>query len=433
MRRYRTAALALMLACGPVLAADSAQTIATRLLDQLDAGNYPAAEAMLSPEMKAAVPADKLKTVWESLPAQMGAAAGRGPSQVKDADGMGLVTIPLEYANGRLQAQIAVDGRAQIAGFLIQPAAASAAPAPAADAGFREQAFAVPVGSSGKISLPGTLALPDGEGPFPVVVLVHGSGPQDRDETIGPNRPFLDIARGLAARGIAVVRYDKRTQARPQDFAGGGFSIDDETTDDAVSAVATVSRLARIDPKQVYVLGHSQGGLLAARIANASNGGVAGLILLAAPARPILDLLAEQNRHLVGLDGSISSEEQAHLDALDASIATLRRDPDATLMGLPGSFWQQLEKIEPVSETRATGLPVLLLQGGRDFQVIDIDWQLWKQGLQGERYTFHHYPALNHLGIAGEGPGRLEEYATPGKVDPQLIGDVARWIKAQHR
>ena len=71
----------------------------------------------------------------------------------------------------------------------------------------------------GERALPGTLAMPKGTGPFPAVVLVHGSGPQDRDETVGPNKPFLDIARALAAQGIAVLRYEKRTQARPQDFA----------------------------------------------------------------------------------------------------------------------------------------------------------------------------------------------------------------------
>lgn len=431
MGQRRLAVLGLMLACGSAMASESPQLIATRLLDQLDAGNYVAAEAMLSPEMKTAVPADKLKSVWESLTAQLGAAGTRGPSQISSANGMELITIPLEYAKGSLQARITIDTNAQITGFLIQPAAAPPAAALAADAGFTEQPIAVPVGHSGQISLPGTLVLPDGKGPFAAVVLVHGSGPQDRDETIGPNRPFLDIARGLAAQGIAVLRYDKRTHARPQDFTTGKFSMDDETTDDAVSAVATLAKLAQIDSKRIYVFGHSQGGMLAPRIATASQIKVAGLVLLAAPARPILDLLAEQNRHIVSLDGSISAEEQAHLDALDTTIAQLRRDPDATLMGLPGSFWQQLEQVQPVAETRATGLPALLLQGGRDFQVIDTDWQLWEQGLQGDRYTFHHYPALNHLGIAGDGAGTPEEYGRPGTVDPQLINDVARWIKAQ--
>ncbi len=97
------------------------------------------------------------------------------------------------------------------------------------------------------------------------------------------------------------------------------------------------------------------------------------------------------------------------MDALDTAIANVRSNPDASLPNLPAHYWQQLEQVDPVADVRASGLPVLLLQGGRDFQVVDADWQLWRQGLHGERYRFRHYPALNHLGIAGQGPGTLEE------------------------
>ena len=419
---------AILSLAGSAHAADPA-SLANQLLDRLDAGQYAAAEADFSAQMKAAVPADKLKAVWESLPAQMGAAGPRGEATTSEADGFRIVVIPLRYANGALQARIALDHDDKVAGFLLQPAAAAPAPPPAADASLIEQDFNVPATGSASAALPGTLTLPKGKGPFPAIVLVHGSGPQDRDETIGPNRPFLDIARGLAAQGVAVLRYEKRSHARPQDFKGS-FSIDDETTDDAVAAVNALATNVIIDPRRVYLLGHSQGGLLAGRIAKAANGKLAGLVLLAAPARPILDLLAEQNRYMLGLDGTISTEDQAQLTALDAAIAAVRSNPDARLMDVPGRFWQQLETVDPIADARDSKLPVLVLQGGRDFQVIDTDWQLWNQGLQGERYRFLHYPALNHLGIAGKGKGSLEEYARPGHVDAALINDIAQWIKA---
>ena len=403
--------------------------IATQLLDHLDAGDYAAAEAMFTPQMAQAVPADKLQAVWESLPKQAGRAQGRGEATVSGQGGVHVVVVPLQYANAALVAKVAVQADGTVAGFLIQPAPPPAA-APAADAGFSARGFEF-------AGLPGTLAMPDGASaaaPVPAVVLVHGSGPHDRDETIGPNRPFLDIAHGLAADGIAVLRYEKRTRARPQDFAGDTFTMDGETTADAVAAVAALRGVAGIDPARVYVLGHSQGGMLAPRIARQS-GEVAGLAMLAAPARPLLDLLLEQNRYLVGLDGTVDPAEQAHLTRLQAQVDAVRGDGAVALadspMGLPANYWRTFETVDPVADARATDVPLLLLQGGRDIQVVDADWRLWQAAFANDpRASLHHYPALNHLGIAGEGPGNIAEYQQSGQVDATLIADIAAWIHA---
>jgi len=411
------------------LAADTPQATATRLLDRMDARDYAGAEAMFSPQMKAAVPADKLKAVWESLPAQLGAARGRGEPQISAQSQPRTVVVPLAYDKGTLLANIAIDGDGRIVGFLLQPAPPPSAAPPAADAGFIEKDFAVP---GGRGELPGTLALPKGVAPFPAVVLVHGSGPHDRDETIGPNRPFLDIARGLAAQGIAVLRYEKRSKARPQDFADGRFTMDDETTDDAVRAVAALAGADGIDAARIYVLGHSQGGMLAPRIA-ARSGQVAGLILLAAPARPLLTLLAEQNQRLAGVDGEISAAERAALDDLARKISNVRGTGEIAVadspMGLPAHYWREAEKIDAVADARNAALPLLVLQGGRDMQVVDADWTRWRQAFADDpRATLRRYPALNHLGIAGEGEPTLAEYQRPGHVDTVLIDDIAGWI-----
>src|SRR5690554_1224314 len=122
---------------------------------------------------------------------------------------------------------------APVAGWTHEPAAPAAA-------SHSEREFSV---GEGELALPGTLAMPEGEGPFPAVVLVHGSGPQDRDSTIGPNRPLRDIALGLAGRGIATLRYDKRTRMYPIAASfDPDFSLDKESTDDAVAAVAALRR-----------------------------------------------------------------------------------------------------------------------------------------------------------------------------------------------
>lgn len=438
MNRFPTRWFAVALALCLPLAATAAQprpmadpvARATMLLDHLDAAEFAAAEAMFTAQMAQAVPAGKLQALWDALPQQAGPSSGRGHPVVAAEGDIRVVTVPLLHAVP-LQATIAVQPDGRIAGLFIQPAPPPPAQAPAADAGFEERDFAV-------AGLPGTLAVPAGAGAdkrVPAVVLVHGSGPHDRDETIGPNRPFLDIARGLAAEGIAVLRYEKRTKARPQDFADGDFDMDEETTHDAVAAVAALREIDGIDPARIHVLGHSQGAMLAPRIAMQS-GHVAGLVMLATPARPLLDLLPEQNRYLLGLDGSISTEEQAFLDQLDAQVAAARSDADvpasALPLGLPAGYWRAFDAIDPVADAHATDVPLLILHGGRDIQVIDADWQRWLDAFSDDpRVELRSYPALNHLGIAGEGPGTLAEYQRPGHVDAQLIADIAAWIKAR--
>lgn len=357
---------------------------ATALLDHLDAGEFTAAESMFTGDMARAVPAEKLKGVWAALPQQAGAATGRGTPVVEVLGDTRVVTVPLHHANAELVAKVAVQPDGRIAGFLIQPAPPPPAAGVDAGAGFDEREFAV-------ADLPGTLAMPataSAAAPVPAVVLVHGSGPHDRDETIGPNRPFLDIARGLAAEGIAVLRYEKRTKAHPGQFADGDYDVDEESTTDAVAAVAALRGVEGIDPDRIHVFGHSQGAMLAPRIARQS-GEVAGLVMLAAPARRLLDLLPEQNRFVLGLDGDISVAEQGFLDTLDTQIANARSGADvgpmALPLGLPAVYWRSMEAIDQVADARGTDLPMLLLHGGRDIQVTDTDWRLWESALEGRR------------------------------------------------
>ncbi len=160
------------------------------------------------------------------------------------------------------------------------------------------------------------------------------------------------------------------------------------------------------------------------------------MILWATPARSLLQLLPEQNRRLLTVDGQLSPEAQAQLKALDTQIAAAQGEPNVAAselpLGVPQSFWKSIEAVDARRDAKALGKPVLLLHGGRDFQVTATDWQLWHEALDGHREAqLKEYPALNHLGIAGSGPASVQEYSQSGHVDPQLIGDVAHWVKAQ--
>lgn len=416
----------------PARASDPAEALATQVLDRMDAGAFDAVVASFTPEAKAAIDATTLQRIWTSLPQQAGAAKGRGEPALATQGAFRIVTIPLHYEHANLNAIITLDAQDRVAGLLLQPAQAAPAPIapPANDASFSEHDFSV---GDGERALPGTLALPNGKGPFTAVVLVHGSGPQDRDETIGPNRPFLDIARGLAAQGIATLRYDKRTHARPGDF-GPDSTIDDETTDDAVAAIAALQSTPGIDPNRVFVLGHSLGAMMTPRIADRADG-TAGAILFAAPSRPLLDIVVEQIARMAALDGTVSETEQQAIDNLSATIARIRAGEDVPTpeapLGLSTIYWRSIEAVDAVANLMALAQPVLVLHGERDIQVVEADWQGWQAAFaDSPQVTLKAYPTLSHLGIAGEGPGSLADYQTPGQVDATLINDIAAWIKA---
>ena len=434
MRRpLLTAALAL---CGMTTAAaqvapEQARATAGRLLDHLDRGEYAQGEAMLDAKMRQAVPAAVLEQLWRSLPA----AGARGEARL-DLDGTTrIVRIPLTRGAAKLDATIAVDAEGRVSGLLLRPAQPAIPPPPAVpvDAAYAETETRV---GTGERALPATLAMPKGRGPFPAVVLVHGSGPNDRDETIGPNRPFLDIARGLAAQGIAVLRYDKRTKAWPQDYAEGRISIDSETTDDALLAVQALRATPGVDPRRVFVLGHSQGGMMAPRI-GLRDPRIAGLILFAAPARNLLDILLEQNDRLLAMQGQLRTPAGiAHMRTLQAQIDALRGRGDiadtGTPLNLPAAYWRSVDAVDPVAEARRSRQPLLILHNQHDIQVVDADWQAWRRAFAGDRRaTLKAFPTLNHLGMPSAANAGLDSYQTPAKVDPDVIDSVARWIRSR--
>lgn len=286
--------------------------------------------------------------------------------------------------------------------------------------------------------LDGKFTFPSGKGPFPVVVLVHGPGPNDLDESIYATRIFADIAEGLASRGIAVLRYDKRTSVYGQEMSTIPFTLREETIEDAVRAIAIARRQPEVDPGRVFVLGHSLGGYATPRIAR-QDGKLAGAIMLAGNARHIEDISLAQTEFMLKAKGGASPDEQKRLDLLKTEVARVKslgpgKDNPPTLMGLPTAYFLDLKGYDPASEARRLAIPMLLLQGERDFQVTMEDFSLWKTGLAGAKdITFHSYPALNDLFIAGEGPPSPLEYRKAANVAPEVIEDIAVWIAARKR
>jgi pimeloyl-ACP methyl ester carboxylesterase len=410
---------------------------AQRFLDHLDAGRYDDALAMTTPTVRDALANGKLQAVWEGLPAQLGPRKSRGAPRGEAVDGHPIVTVALEFGMLTLDARIGFDAQNLVEGFRIVPASATSPPESSlvSNARYSERELQVGEGDRG---LAATLTLPRGEGPFAAAVLVHGSGPQDRDSTLGPNRPFRDLAHGLAERGIAVLRFDKRTKARPQDFASGDFTIDAETTDDAVAALAQLGREPGIDPARRYVIGHSQGAMMAPRIAQRAPD-VAGLVLLAAPARPLAEIYLQQIEYLAALSDGIDASERMAIDAERAkatAVETLTVDSPAesNLMQLPARYWIDLRGYDPVATAGLIAQPMLIAQGERDYQVTLIgDYARWHDAFAtSSRVELHSYPDLNHLLMHGEGAPSPQAFARAGQVDARVIDDIANWIGGGH-
>jgi uncharacterized protein len=297
----------------------------------------------------------------------------------------------------------------------------------------------VVVGKGGNWPLPGTLTLPVGEGPFPVVVLVHGSGPADRDETLGPNKPFRDLAWGLASQNIAVLRYVKRTRQHGLWMVlKGNITIKEETIDDAVTAVALLRTRKEIDPRRVFVVGHSLGAFAAPKIGSEAPE-VAGLVMLAGNSRPLEELLLEQYPYLISLKGKVTAADKAWLERSQKQLERVKqgkfdkKTPNRDLpLGLPASYWLALKAYDAPATAAKLKKPMLVLQGERDYQVTLADFNGWKKALVGRRdVTFKSYPALHHLFMVGKGKGKSvpAEYYQPDHVAREVVDDVASWIK----
>jgi fermentation-respiration switch protein FrsA (DUF1100 family) len=343
------------------------------------AGRFEAFRNRFSAEMKTAVPLERLRSLanFGSCKAP-GAAAGVS----KPRPQLENYIYRLECEKRTVGLSITTDAAGVIQGlYLVEP----------------------PTGFSvvtGEYQLPAKLTLPAGPGPFPAVVLVHGSGPHDMDETIGPNKPFRDIADGLAAKGIASIRYTKRTrQYRP-----ANITLDEETIQDAISAANLLRATPKIDPKRIYVIGHSLGGFAAPRIGKADPS-LAGLVLLAGNSRPIGVLIAEQVKYL-----GMEPEQAAQMMLL-----------------MPEAYRDELS-VDPLPVAKALTMPMLILQGERDYQVTMADFQRW-QTLKSPRVTLKSYPALNHLFQPGQGKSTPLEYQMAAPFSPMVIDDIAAWIQ----
>ena len=280
--------------------------------------------------------------------------------------------------------------------------------------------------------LPGTLSKPITEDVFPAVVLVHGSGPNDRDETIGPNKPFKDIAWGLASNNIIVLRYDKRTKTYSEDFSSlTNYTVEEEVIDDVIYAVDFLKNDINVDKKNIFIIGHSLGGMLAPRIA-LQDPGIKGIIILAGPARKLEDLINNQTKYISNIDGIIDENESLQIEytqEIVTKIKDLNFSDNELIFGAYKSYWKDLNNYNQIETANSLIIDILILQGERDYQVTLTDYNMWFNSIGSkDNVKLNLYPNLNHLFMTGVGNSTPDEYQKEGHVEEIVIEDIIQWI-----
>lgn len=413
-----------------------AERIYTHLVEDRGDSIYAALNAEAQRQLSPAV----FNDTWKQMEKQFGPFKSAGEWELEHAQGMTLYCRNLTFERYTLRLLLVFDTDGCMNTIRMVPAPVQATtPVVTFDEALMEERD-IAVGADG-YRLLGTLTLPrvkDGR-KMPCVVLVHGSGPNDRDETVGPNKPFRDLAWGLARRGIAVIRYDKRTKVYGANIVPSGrvMDMDVETCDDAIAAAEFARTLPEVATDSIFVLGHSQGGLMAPRIAQRSDA-VAGIIILAGPARPFEDLVLEQSEYLASLSGG-NEQTRVQLDELKRQTANVKRlgteafcDTIPLPLNIPRTYWEFLRTYNPIGTAATLKCPVLVLQGERDYQVTMLDYGLWRMGLlQKKNAVFKSYPALNHLLQEGKGKSTPFEYQKAQSVPGYVMDDVAGFIRGK--
>ncbi|WP_168120297.1 alpha/beta fold hydrolase [Paenibacillus sp. HB172176] len=421
---------------------DEVQPRVEGVIHALIAGQFDDVYAQFDENMAAAITPEQLEAGWESLASSLGDFESITIMQQTKVNELDAVAALAAFSEMQLKIQFAFHSDGRIASLSFNRYyEQSQAEMPT---NVREET--VVIGENTDYPLGGTLTLPkEVNGPVPAVVLVHGSGPSDRDEAAYAYKPFRDIAWALAAEGIAVLRYDKRTYTYGEQLAKSDmrtFTAAQETVDDAVLASHWLKQDDRINASQVYIIGHSLGGMLAPRI-DAAGGDFAGLILLAGTPRKLWEVMYDQNVSAIEAMDMDEAARESNLEAVRNEYARAQQlqemtDEEAqqtTIFGIPAYYFKEMDRYNAADIAAKLHKPIFILQGKTDFQVkADVDYVSWQQRLEGvDDVAYALYPGLNHFFIASQGDavGTTAEYQIPGYVDKAVLKDIADWIREQ--
>ncbi|MEO5816758.1 MAG: alpha/beta fold hydrolase [Gemmatimonadaceae bacterium] len=369
----------------------------------------------------------------------------------------------LNYAKRTLQGQWSRQGLPPVqVAFTRDAAAAAGKPTltqePIVARGYRAEEVSFVNPGDASVKLAGTLTIPDGRGPFPAVVLLSGSGPQDRDESIFGHKPFAVLTDHLSRNGIAVLRYDDRGFAKSTGSHARATSAD--FASDANTAFRFLIDHPDIKQDAIGFVGHSEGGMLGP-IAAADNDRVAFVVLLAGPGTDIVQLLLSQRR-LIALSQGASNElldksepiihdilhavraapdSQSAMDGVRAvlpserlqSLGATEAQRDAIAATFTSPWMRYFIKYDPVPNLTRLRMPVLALNGSKDRQVPPAEnLAAIRAALSGNRdVTIKELPGLNHMFQTAETGAVIEYERIPETFAPGALDLITEWIRSR--
>lgn len=380
--------------------------------------NIEKAHSYFDPSVAGQIPVEQLKAITEQLQGQIG-----GLKNILEVNDEGnTYYYYTEFEKIKLDVQLTFSESNKLLGFFLVPHKTFEKP---------DEKTTLKI-KSDAIELNGTLLLPPSNNKKRLVIFVHGSGAHDRDETIGENKPFKDIAEYLFKNGIASYRYDKRTYSYPETF-NEKSTVEEETINDAVNAALYFKNNPEYKGYEIVILGHSQGAYMIPKIAEKAL--VSKYIFMAGNARPLQDLLVEQYDYLHSLDptkvpAQAVQEVKKQVAFLNSSKFNVSSPSSELPLGQSAPYWKYVKEYYQLNEVKKIKAPMFFAQGGRDYQVTEKDFNLWKQTLKNDKTAvFKLYPALNHLFISGSGKPSPKDYEVKGKVDEQFLKDLTQFIQ----
>ncbi len=461
MRTYRRL-LALLLCLLPLCAAaqldwfspereEALKASSLQLLEQMEEGQFDEVVALFSPDLARQVSALQLRLGLMQVRQQAGAFEGLiGAHAFEDGQAV-IIDAYARHEKAALRLRLPYSEAGELIGIWI-----GAAPEAEIERAFGEDSPSTATGEHGvdhavtigAFNLPGRLVIPKDPAADQgiAVLLVPGSGPSDMDETFGAagNKPLRDIADALAARGIASLRYDKRSLAAPDSF-DDGVTIQAEVLEDVQAAVSLLSQHPLTSQHELYLVGHSLGGMLAPQILT-DNPQLRGAVILAGTPRSLWDVIYDQGLAALQQNWLEMREQQnwnEGAQAMGEGIAKaaliqardlarkMTKDNQEEAFGLPGEYIVSLNELNLADKALDLNQPLLILQGEQDQQVYaDKDFVAWRDLLgEREQVSYKLYPWLNHMFMTGA-TGTMADYDDPAQVDPQVTQDMADWMKS---